>query len=44
MTGMDVSFDTSETEKVFGIKCIGFEEQVKSVVKQFVELKKAETS
>jgi hypothetical protein len=34
-----VRFDTAVTEEVFGIKWVGFEEQVKSVVGHYLEIK-----
>ena len=37
-----VKFNTSETERVFGTKWVGFEEQVKSVVGHYLEVKAAE--
>ena len=42
MDTRQVRFDTLETEKVFGTKWMGFEEQVKSVVGHYLELKAAE--
>lgn len=44
LTDPAVSFDASEIEQVFKIKWIGFEEQVKSIVSQYVELRKAEVA
>ena len=42
MDTREVKFDTSLTEKVFGTKWVGFEEQVKSVVGHYLEVKAAE--
>lgn len=42
MDTREAKFDTSETEKAFGTKWVGFEEQVKSVVGHYLELKAAE--
>jgi len=36
---IDITFDSSLTEKTFGFKHIGFEEQVKSVVGHFLEIR-----
>jgi hypothetical protein len=44
LTGPAISFDASETEQVFEVKWIGFEEQIKSIVSQYVELRKAEVA
>ncbi|QDS68774.1 hypothetical protein FKW77_005277 [Venturia effusa] len=34
----DIDFDSSETERVFGIRWMGVKEQVKSVIRQYVDL------
>lgn len=39
---LDVSFDAKRTVEVFGIKWISSEEQIRSVIEQYVEPKKAE--
>lgn len=43
MVTKDVSFDTTDTEKVFGIQWKGFDEQLRSVVEHYLEIKTQET-
>ena len=41
ISGLEAVFDAAKMEEVFGINWIGFKEQVKSVVKHYLELKDA---
>ncbi|TID22693.1 Ceramide glucosyltransferase [Venturia nashicola] len=38
IAGLNIDFDSTETEKVFGIEWVGLKDQVKSVVTQYVDL------
>lgn len=40
IAGLEAKFDAQKTDKMFGIKWLGLEDQVKSVVEQYLELRK----